>query len=178
MVTYLLQNEIDMNAENDDGFQPAHYLYKNENLNEEIKIEIIKQLCSYGPLPLSRGPALFYVLPSASLPTSYMRAINFCGADIKINHLEEANHDLKTELNQEIEEKNKLMLKLETIQSQMELDQETLMNKENGIKQLESNIRKLTDDINKLVTNEESLSQATLDINSLSEQLASSNCNY
>ena len=175
IVAYLLKNEIDMNAENDDGFQPAHYLYKNENLDEDSKIEIIKQLCSYGPLPLSRGPALFYVLPSASLPTSYMRAINFCSADLKIGHLEEMNHNLKSELIKEKEEKTELKSQLEDFQSKVKLDGQTLSDKEKGIKELEIKISTLTDDITKLAANEESLARATIDITTLSEQVASAN---
>ena len=80
-VSFLLEHGLSVELVNHNGYLPAHALYRNAHLTEDKKVETLKVLKDYGPVPSSLPWApvfgTFGVLPPPKMSTKLQAAATY-----------------------------------------------------------------------------------------------------
>lgn len=80
-VSFLLERGLSVELVNQNGYLPAHALYRNAHLSEDKKVEILKVLKDYGPVPnsLPWAPVFgtFGVLPPPKMSAKLQAAATY-----------------------------------------------------------------------------------------------------
>ena len=80
-VSFLLERGVSVELVNQNGYLPAHALYRNAHLSEDRKVEILKVLKDYGPIPSSLPWApvfgTFGVLPPPKMSKKLQAAATY-----------------------------------------------------------------------------------------------------